>query len=79
MCQLHTFADLTAAIRVYNLRTDVKYVHKEKIFPIIIKHNPMNTYFGEDVSLHVLLKHVVKLGRDRWLALVNAVMNLHIP
>jgi len=39
----------------------------------------MNTYFGEDVSLHVLLKPVVALGRDRRRPLVNAVMNLQVP
>jgi hypothetical protein len=39
----------------------------------------MNTYFGEDASLHILLKPVVVLGRARWRALVNALMNLWVP
>jgi len=56
VCRQHTFGDLTATITVQNLRTDVKYMYKEKFLPIINKRNHMHTYFGEDVCFYVLLK-----------------------
>jgi hypothetical protein len=34
-------------------------MNKEKFFLIVIKHKQLNTYFGVDVSLYVLLKPVV--------------------
>jgi hypothetical protein len=36
---------LTATIRIYNLRTDVIYMYKEKFFLIIIEQNQINIYF----------------------------------
>jgi hypothetical protein len=54
-------------------------MNKEKFSLIIIKLNQMNTGFGEDISLHLLLKPAVELGRDRWRSHMNAVMNVQVP